>query len=177
MKHFILLFAFILGINSYSQEQKSYTNFTSKNELKLNVAYLIAGYPEILFEQVLTSETSLGISLSFAIDNKSNEEENNAYNFSLIPYYRVYFGEKPNAGFFVEANLTIYSQKKTAGDIFSSEKKGGTGFGIGFNVGKKYRTKNGWIGEFSFGVSRTLVNSDKVNLLYPRAGIIIGKLF
>lgn len=61
--------------------------------------------------------------------------------------------------------------------FFSEEKQGGTGFGIGFNVGKKYRTKNGWIGEISFGISRTLVNSDKVNLLYPRAGIIIGKIF
>jgi hypothetical protein len=62
-------------------------------------------------------------------------------------------------------------------DFFTNEKEGGVGFGLGFNVGKKYKTKNGWVAEFSFGLSRTLINSEKINLIYPRGGIIIGKIF
>ena len=113
----------------------------------------------------------------FSINNVTSNEENEGYNFSFIPYYRVYFGDKPNAGFFIDGNVALYSQKHTDGDFFTNAKEGGIGFGLGFGIGKKYKTKSGWVGEFSFGLTRTLINSDKINLIYPRGGITIGKIF
>ncbi|WP_158211805.1 DUF3575 domain-containing protein [Polaribacter tangerinus] len=175
MKKCILLLALIIGGYCYSQTPQK--DSLDSYELKLNAGYLIAGYPELIFEKTLTSETSIGISLAFAVADNINDQENRLFDFSVIPYYRVYFGDKPNADFFIETNAAIYSQKKREGSFLKNEKEGGTGFGLGFNVGKKYRTKNGWIGEFSFGLSRTLINADKVDLIYPRAGIIIGKAF
>jgi len=82
---------------------------------------------------------------------------------------------KPNTSFFVDGNAALYSQKKTDGDFFTDEKEGGLGFGFGFNVGTKYKTKGGWVAELSFGFTRTLINTDKLNKVFPRAGILIGK--
>jgi hypothetical protein len=44
-------------------------------------------------------------------------------------------------------------------------------------LGKKYKTKSGWIAEFTFGLTRTLINTDKIDLIYTRGGITIGKQF
>ena len=175
MKKIIFVFVVFFSFKSISQEKSE--NDTKKNEFKVNLASFIAGFPELTFERALSEEGSFGVSLGFSLGNNANDEEDNSYNFSLIPYYRVYFGDAPNTGFFVEGNVTLYSQKYTDGDFFTNEKEGGVGFGLGFNVGKKYKTKNGWVAEFSFGLSRTLINSEKINLIYPRGGIIIGKIF
>ncbi|QTD37413.1 DUF3575 domain-containing protein [Polaribacter batillariae] len=175
MKKILLFAVLILSIQSYAQETKNKN--LGKNEFKVNLAFLIAGYPEITYERLLSNETSFGITMGFSIDNSTNSENNTNYNFSLLPYYRIYFGNKPNAGFFIDGNLALYSQKQRHGDFFSEDKKGGTGFGFGFGIGKKYKTKKGWVGEFSFGLTRTLINKDKINLLYPRFGITVGKIF
>jgi hypothetical protein len=176
MKKIILIIVLVLSTKLYSQETKE--KKLSKNEVKINLAYLIAGYPEITYEKLLTNETSFGISLLFSINNINTPEENNeGINFSLTPYYRVYFGDERNSGFFIDGNLAVYSQKQRDGDFFSNAKEGGTGFGVGFGIGKKYSTKSGWVGEFSFGITRTLINADKVDFIYPRGGITIGKRF
>ncbi|MFK8060071.1 MAG: DUF3575 domain-containing protein [Polaribacter sp.] len=176
MKKHILLLALLSSFLTNSQEEEKVS--LKQNEFKVNAAYLIAGFPEFTYEKRLNNEASLGITLGFSINNNNgNEENNNAYSFSVIPYYRIYFGEKPSAGFFIDGNLALYSQKQRKGDFFSNAKEGGTGLGIGFNVGKKYTTKKGWVGELSMGITRTLINADKIDLIYPRAGIIIGKVF
>lgn len=174
MKKCILLIIFTCSLMSYSQQKK---DSIKQNEFKVNLAYLLAGYPELTYERLLNDETSLGVSMLFSLNSNSSNENNSAYNFSLIPYYRVYFGEQPNAGFFVDGNLALYSQKKTNGDFFSNEKEGGTGFGAGFGLGKKYKTKSGWVAEFTFGFTRTLINTDKIDLIYLRGGVSIGQLF
>ena len=164
MKKNILIITFICTVSIYSQENKKVV--LNKNELKLNIASTLGGFPEITFEKSLNNETSFGISLGFSLQSNSKDEENSNYNFSIIPYYRVYFDEKPNTGFFIEGNAAIYSQNPIEGDFFNNEKDGGIGFGLGFSLGKKYTTKGGWIGEFSFGLTRTFINSDKLNLYY-----------
>jgi hypothetical protein len=175
MKKIVFTIVLLTSMNLFSQEKSE--NHKAKNEFKVNLATFIAGFPEFTFERMLSDESAFGITVGFSIGDNVNDEDNNSYNFSFIPYYRVYFGEKPNEGFFVDGNLALYSQKYRDGDFFANEKEGGVGFGLGFNVGKKYKTKNGWVAEFSFGISRTLINAEKINLIYPRGGIIIGKIF
>ena len=45
---------------------------------------------------MLNDESGIGISVNFALKNDFETR------FSLTPYYRFYFGQKPAAGFFVE---------------------------------------------------------------------------
>jgi len=177
MKKLFIITLLLLTVSVFSQEKKE--NILGKNEFKLNLPALIAGYPEVTYERLLTEETSLGISFGFSI-NKTNSNDNDSngnYNFSLIPYYRVYFGDKPHAGFFVDGNAALYSQKAIDGNFFVNKKEGGLGFGLGFDIGKKYKTKKGWVCEVYFGIARTLINTDKLNLIYLRGGIAVGKIF
>ncbi len=180
MKHLFLSIALLCALSTFSQETTEKT--IKKNEIKINLPYFILGFPEITYERLLTNQTSLGVSVAFSIDNNNSafyddSENDGKYNFSLIPYYRVYFEMKPNTSFFVDGNAALYSQRKTDGDFFTDEKEGGLGFGFGFNVGTKYKTKGGWVAELSFGFTRTLINTDKLNKVFPRAGILIGKTF
>jgi hypothetical protein len=176
MKHLFLSIAVLFTLSNFSQETAE--KKIDKNEIKINLPYLILGFPEITYERLLTDQTALGISVAFPIESGTSNIEN-GYNFSMNPYYRVYFGEKPNTGFFVDGNAALYSQRKTAGDFFTDEKEGGLVFGLGFNVGTKYKTKSGWVAESYIGLTRSIINSDNVNRnkIMLRMGIVIGKTF
>ena len=174
MKQFFFISLLMLTFFGYSQEKENDYN-SKKNELKVNIGAFVAGFPVITYERALTHETSFGVSLGVLIDSDDGDTER--FDFSLIPYYRIHFGETPNTGFFIDGNAAIYSQKSSDESLFVNEKKGGLGFGLGFNIGKKYKTKNGWVGETSFGLTRTVINSDQVHLIYPRFSITVGKAF
>lgn len=149
----------------------------NKNEFKINIASTIDKYPEFTYERLLNEETAMGISLGFTIDSKTNIDETTNYKYSIVPYYRFYFGKKIAAGFFIEANTPLFSQKKIQGSFFNASSEGGIGFGLGLAIGGKFMTKSGWVGEIYTGVARSFVNTDKIGFLYPRVGITIGKRF
>lgn len=171
---FFLIFLF--SINMYSQEESKPTSqILGNNELKLNALLLIAELPEITYERIISNESSIGFSFAFSLDNSSTD-----YNFYLLPYYRLYFGEKRAAGFFLEANAMFFSEDRGIiytdnGTSFQQEDEFGAGLGIA--VGGKFLTKKGWIGELSLGIGRVFVNKYFDESFYPRIGITIGKRF
>ena len=100
----------------------------------------------------------------------------------VFPNYRIFFGEKRAAGFFIEANSAIFSQRFQKDLIFGSVNDPATddtkiGWGLGIAVGGKFLTKNGFIGEIYVGGGRNFINTDKIDGGYPRVGISIGKRF
>ena len=176
MKKIILLIVLLHFSNSYSQKTKD-TLEIKKNELKINVASFIDRYPEFTYERLINDETAFGLSVGFSIENNTELDNTTNYNFSIIPYYRVYFGKKPAAGFFIEANSPFFSQKYIEGSFFNNQSESGLGFGLGLSIGGKFMTKSGWVGEIYTGLARSFINTDKIRELYPRAGITIGKRF
>ncbi|QNM85915.1 DUF3575 domain-containing protein [Polaribacter pectinis] len=178
MKKIILVIILFTFSNSYSQKTKDSLKI-KKNEFKVNVASFIDKYPEFTYERLINDETAFGLSIGFSIENNTDTETDNTtnYNFSIIPYYRFFFGKKPAAGFFIEANAPLFSQKYIDGSFFNNQSEGGLGFGLGLSIGGKFMTKSGWIGEIYSGLARSFINTDKVRQLYPRAGITIGKRF
>ncbi|MDG1320789.1 MAG: DUF3575 domain-containing protein [Polaribacter sp.] len=176
MKHLFLSIAMLCALSTFSQETTEKN--IKKNEIKINLLYFILDFPEITYERLLTDQTALGVSVAFPIESGASMLGNDL-NFIMNPYYRVYFGEKPNTGFFVDGNAALFSQRKTEDDFFTGEKERGMAFGFGFNVGTKYKTKNGWVAETYFGLTKTVINSEYVkrtNILLG-IGIIIGKTF
>lgn len=98
------------------------------------------------------------------------------WRFSFTPYYRMFFGQKKAAGFFIEANSIIVNYVDTIyynGSTNTYETK--TGFGLGAAAGAKFLTKNNLIGEVYGGVGR--VFGDNSLGAYPRFGITLGKRF
>ncbi len=147
-----------------------------QNELKLNLGTTIFGlYPEVSYERILNEDLSVGVSAGVALD-----PDDYPVDFALTPYVRWFFGgnstnlQKYGAGFFIEANGALLSQKISYYDIYDSNNETSEfGAGLGLALGWKYLTRNNWVGEFYFGAGRDFVNDGA----YPRMGITIGKRF
>jgi hypothetical protein len=179
MKKSLLLLCLSLLTLGYSQENES--AIFPKNELKLNVAFLIAGAFDVSYERIINDETAIGTSLFIAIES---EIENK---FMLTPYYRYYFGRKPATGFFAEGFGSINSYEsyewKYNYDVnnnyySSSEYVKRTDFALGFGLGGKWITKKGFIFEINAGVGRNLFNSQDTDYdIIGRGGISFGYRF
>lgn len=167
MRNLILCFILVISINLYAQEETP--DSILNNEIKFNAGYLLAGYPELAYERIINHESAVGISVGFnaSLDIPSV--------FSLLPYYRVYFGEKRAAGFFIEGNGILFAEDKYY--YADDEHTNYTGLGLGIAVGGKFITSRGWIGEIYGGAGRNFINTDKIINAYPRFGVTIGKRF
>jgi hypothetical protein len=166
---FLLFFVFV-----NSQEK------ISRNEIKLNALYSVAGIPEISYEYILNDESSLGASILFSIDN------DNDILFAFTPNYRYYFGKKRAAGFFAETfgmlNITreyiyiLYVPYPDAPAPQTNLNETNTDFALGFAIGGKFITKKEFLLEIYIGVGRNLFNSSNDGGV-PRIGITLGKRF
>jgi len=178
MKKIILsLTLFLVFFSAISQEEKKESN----NEIKLNVAYLIAGIPEFSYEYILNEESSVGVDILFSIENDID------FKFALTSHYRFFFGEKRAAGFFVEGfgmvNVTendlYYDYSGYEGGDYSSGENI-TDFALGVAVGGKFITESGFVFEIYGGIGRNLFNNNDYNNDYefvPRFGATFGKRF
>jgi len=178
MKKIITSFIlFLIVFNAFGQEEQK----EPKNEIKLNVAYLIGGIPEVGYEYLINEESSVGADFLFSIDNSVD------FLFAFTPYYRFYFGKKRTAGFFVEGfgmlNITennydiIYYDDIILGNSYDINDNT-TNFALGFAVGAKFLTKSGFVFEFYGGIGRNLFETNNNDYtLVPRFGITLGKRF
>lgn len=164
-----ILFACSLAL--FAQENTK----PAKNEIKLNAVYLIAGIPEIGYEHFINEESSLGIDVLVAIDDDSD------ILFAATPYYRLYFGKKPNTGFFAEGfgmlNLSesyelLYFDNLDVVEGSVNE----TDFALGVAIGGKFVTSKGLSFEFYGGIGRNLFNENAIEAV-PRFGLTFGKRF
>lgn len=184
-KELVMTWIFLCSVGvAFAQDNKSnnptnsnsYTTINSNNELKLNLAFTVFAVPEISYERILNENMAAGLSVMARLNNKDGEY------FSVIPYYRLYFGVKKAAGFFIEGNAAYISSKdynnvynSSGVQVSSSATKRYADFGFGLAVGSKVMTRNGFIGEAYVGYGKTIANH---NIAYfPRVGISIGKRF
>lgn len=168
------LFVFI-SVFCYSQEN---INTEIKNELKLNIPYLLAGAPEITYERILSEDTALGISAAIYL------EEESSYNFHVMPYYRLYFGKKIASGFFVEGNGALISRDALyfdydeESDFYDTNiERDQIALGLGLALGVKFMIKQDWLIEIYGGLGRNFLNNDLLNAIYGKGGISLGKRF
>lgn len=164
MKCFVVFVFLLISQGILLQAQEEVQEHPGDNELKLNAAYLLGGLVEITYERILGEDSAFGVSLAFALDNSID------YRFATIPYYRLYFGNKRAAGFFVEGNAAFFSERT----LESETEFGG---GLGLAIGSKFMTKTNWIAEVFLGLGRNFNNGDFQSDVYPRVGILIGKRF
>lgn len=188
MKKFLLVLSLIfLSRTGFVCAQKAGTPEASdslklvvagKNELKLNMLYGVLGIAELTYERVLGDNSGIGISVAARFDDDSN------YKLILLPYYRMYFGQKQASGFFIEANAGLLSHEDGYEHTFyengvevsrTNYSVSENSFGIGVAAGGKFLNKNGFFGEAYLGLGR-MFNSE-LEVIYPRSGITLGKRF
>ena len=151
------------------------------NEIKLNLAYTIAGIPEINYERILKDDMSVGLAVMVGLEDDAD------FSFAIIPNYRIYFGNKKANGFFIEGNASVLNTRDYDYYYLSSSYYNGTyqqrkernitSFGLGAAAGGKFLTRNGFLGEAYLGVGRSFGRNSNNNEAYPRVGITIGKRF
>lgn len=183
-KLIISLAFLLLSLNSFCQIvnlDNPFAIFSGKqtnNELKFNLAYAVGALPEITYERIIEDNMGLGISAAVSLESA----EDNPYRYSILPYYRLYFGKKKASGFFIEGNMGVIGTKEEQyiyNDFYGyssrSETNSYVNFGCGVAVGLKLFTRNNYFGEIYGGAVRLIGKSDLG--AYPRFGITLGKRF
>ena len=143
---------------------------SGNNELRINIPWTIFGFPEINYERLFVDNMGLGFAGLISLENT----ENTGLRYILLPYYRLYFGNKKASGFFIEGNISVSGWNDT--DYYSQKRKTFSSFGGGLALGVKLLARNDFIGEVYFGGGRVMGSRD-LQELYPRMGICLGKRF
>jgi len=181
-KQIVLVVVLLMSLSVFSQTTHRVMGWKiskdiPQDEVKLNLGTTIFGsFPEISYERILNTDISVGVSAGVAL-----EPDNYPVHFSVMPYFRWFFGgssenlQKYGAGFFIEVNGALLSEEveqfDQTNEVYSEEDEFGAGLGLA--LGWKYLTRNNWVGELYFGGGREFVNDGA----YPRMGITIGKRF
>ena len=181
MKKIILTIVIIsIALKGYSQETTAEDIPKNYNELKLNGLFLIIGAFDVTYERTLNEESALGISVFLPFDEDIKDD----LRYYVSPYYRLYFGNKYAAGFFLEGfgmlnNYKSYDfQYNDDIDFFVETEEYKTDFALGIGLGGKWVTNNGFIGELNLGIGRNLFNTDDSDEEFVgKVGVTLGYRF
>ncbi len=166
MKKNILAFLMLLCvISSYAQNDSIARNNYGKNEIKLNALFLLIGAFEPSYERNLTQESSIGMSVFIPFDKENFDSDINYY---VSPYYRIFFGKKYAAGFFLEGFGMLNSTKGRSSEFVNGfdpaiivREDDVTDFALGFGLGGKWMTTGGFVFEVNGGFGRNLFNTER----------------
>ena len=176
MKNTLLVLLIALAWQIKAQDIDDISSL-QRNELKLDVAYLLDATIKIEYEYYLNEWSSIGLAGFFNF-GKPNEI---MFRTQLLATYRLYFGRQPLSGFFVEGNFGVTSGKSNEERIITIGLKPTfdypyTAFGLGIGLGRKYYIpKSGVTLDLLSGFGRMFGKNSFG--FYPRLGICVGKRF
>ncbi|MEZ4857182.1 MAG: DUF3575 domain-containing protein [Flavobacteriaceae bacterium] len=179
------LFFFFLGtLFVFSQETETTDDailLEKKHEFRIDALEgLIFPAIDLSYEYVINKFSGAGISVFINLEDTPS----NYQNFALTPYYRQYLFNKKEygaRGFFAEGVLQYSTGSEetyffeNGADVFRDEKW--NAFGIGFAIGQKWVSKNGFIIEISAGGGRNFGDEAIVPDGFFRGGILVGYRF
>ena len=180
MKNHVIAFLMLFAVMaSHAQDDGVEIMNVAKNEFKLNGLFLLLGTFEASYERNLTENSSIGISVLIPFEREYVDTDINYY---VSPYYRVFFGKKYAAGFFLEGFGMLnsirdsYSYYLDSGVRFDEENA--TDFALGLGLGGKWFAKGGFVFEVNGGFGRNLFNvSENDNTFVAKLGFNLGYRF
>ncbi len=157
----LIILLSVLNANAQQENDSIASLYEKQNEVKLNGIMLLLGALDLTYERNLNQESSLGISFFTTYDNENLDADLNYY---VSPYYRIFFGKKYAAGFFIEGFGMLNSiDREITSNIngnFITNEETVTDFALGFGLGGKWVTKSGFVFELSGGIGRNLFKND-----------------
>ena len=161
---FCALFLCTFFYGAFAQNDSIQDPYKKDNELKLNAFFLLVGALEPSYERNLSETSSVGISAFIPFDNENFDTDINYY---VSPYYRIFFGKKYAAGFFIEGfgMVSSYDERSSffTGNEFDptlvTTEETITNVAVGFGLGGKWVTKSGFVFELNAGFGRNLINN------------------
>lgn len=184
MKTPILCALFLIctfNLSAQTTEETNDNDHTS-NEVKLNALFMIIGAFDVTYEHLLNEESGIGLNIFIPFDGDINDD----INYFVSPYYRLYFGKKYAAGFFLEGfgmlnsvNNVVRNGFFGGGDVIEVVNEDIVDFALGIGLGGKWVTNNGFIGELNIGFGRNLFRGEDEggDDFVGKIGITVGYRF
>ena len=171
----ITLFALLFALTWQTNAQTSEISLQKRNELKLDVAYLLLSTVKVEYEYLLSDWSSMGLVASHNFSSGIIAKTFNPWRTHVLGFYRLYFGSSPTSNFFLEGGLGITSgETSSLFGLITPEKY--TAFGANIAIGWKWHIEKVGISvDFIYGIGRLFHNEHP--RIYPRAGICVGKRF
>ncbi|MHA7059188.1 hypothetical protein ACWGOQ_0018320 [Aquimarina sp. M1] len=191
---FIILFSYHI---SSAQDQSDIPHRdTSKNELSINPFNIVAfGALDLGYERILNDNSSLGFDFFYRLVEEREEDDDYDLidtdgvfdkEIAFTTRFKYFFGNRVARGFYVEAfgmlssgehdnYVVVYDDQGnfvSSGDVEEEY----TDFALGFSVGGKFVTRNGFFIDLGFGIGRNLFNN-KAPEIVLRPNLYLGYRF
>lgn len=187
MKKILLTLFMGASTIAFSQETETtddHLNRDRKHEIRLDAFEVLAiNTLELNYEYIISKYSGVGAAISIGWDEGDNFD--NYQNFAFTPYFRQYFFNKKDfgaRGLFAEGLLQVASGERLFVDFLegggsTTTTNDWTNFGIGFALGQKWVSRNGFVLEISIGGGRYFGNADDSPEGFVRGGILVGYRF
>lgn len=189
-----LLLLFIV-ISSYSQEviqdtslqadQEIFPREIAKNELSVNAFNLVAfGAIDVAYERIIDQSSSWSIEGFILALNRESESADYVFTrtASLTGKYKYFFGDRTAWGFYVNG-MAMLSTGEYYEDIYDRDgyyssrvDQKYTDLALGFGLGGKWVSKQGFFLDLSTGIGRNLLNNDSP-IVVGQFNVNLGKRF
>lgn len=175
MKKLFLLVLLSFGFAGMIAQTSEPVPAQGMNDIMIDPIFLIAApAANITYERLLNKDAGLGINAIFGLGRDMEDF------WQVSPYYRMYFGKKYAAGFFVEGFVPITYSKTTEfrWDNTPPETYEQTTFGVGVGFGGKWVVKRNIVFEASGGIGRRFGDNEKLDSPVTGKGMLgIGYRF
>ncbi len=159
-----------------SSEEEVYKRDKDKNELSIGAFNLVAfGALDIAYERIMTPNSSWAIEAFILALDRKNEDVGDAFNkdVSLTGKYKYFFSDRSAWGFYVSGLAMLSSgEYRTTEETFvngnffyNTEEKKYTDFALGFGLGGKFVSKQGFFLDLSTGIGRNLLSEDSPTIV------------
>lgn len=183
MKKLFTAVLLVISFSSFSQEDSTlvvsseqdayqeeiFARDRLKNELSIGAFNLVVfGALDVAYERILNPHSSWAIEGFVLALGRDNEALGEAYTrkASLTGKYKYFFGDRTAWGFYVNGLAMLssgeydsYSAFPTDGPIVA-ETENYTDFALGFGLGGKFVSKQGFFLDLGTGIGRNLFNDD-----------------
>lgn len=172
----LFLFSFCAFSQQLIEEEEIFPRDINKNELSLGALNLVAfGALDIAYERILNPHSSWAIEGFILALNRSDENADEVFdkNASLTGKYKYFFGAPTAGGFYVNG-LAMLSSGEYASDVEEYDSQGNfiqqpeedyTDFALGFGLGIKFVTEQGFFIDLNSGIGRNLLNNNSPTIV------------
>ncbi len=174
----LLAICIIFVANAQEPDRERIDVFDRKHEVRLGTIKMLGGgIFEGAYEYIIDSNQGFGAYALINFDTGNDYIEN----YSLTPYYRMYFQTNEDygaKGFFVEGFTSFFSSDFNFEDTLFNEEDNEDVFdiSIGLSIGKKWINTSGFVFEAKIGAGRNLLgNADSDAIL--KGDLYIGYRF
>jgi len=174
---FVSFLTFSQGITTETETTSSEEVFKrdiAKNELSIGAFNLVVfGALDIAYERIITPNSSWAVEAFVLALNNDNIGDPYEKDYSLTGKYKYFFSDRTAWGFYVNGLAMISSGEFTRYEdiliddyyIGRNTTKNYTDFALGFGLGGKFVSKQGFFLDLSTGIGRNLLSEDSPTIV------------